>query len=363
VAASWTGDTIAAFLKQLIARVGRPAAYLKDGGSDLRHAVACLEEQGLGSPCIDDISHAVASMRKRSSQDHPAFETFVSACGRVSRHVKQTILACLAPPKVRTTARFMHVHRLCTWADQVLRLSPSGGAKTGSTLATLRACLEQLPACKALITRFCGDAAGLLACQQILKVKGLSHATLAQCEPLIDAMPSAVLRRECRAYLVYELEIATTLGLDHSGLPLSADAIESLFGVAKRHGVGETQDVSRMALRLPAFCGVPTREEAQQVLEVSVARQREFTAQVPSLTTQRRAVLGHPERLERLGLSRDDRPLEIMPPPKNRSNDPEVLHLSNGYEKLCGPQIPGQAEPSLLENAELPGIREMALTS
>jgi hypothetical protein len=170
VAESWTGETIADLLRRLIAQLGRPAAYRKDGGGDLRKAVDVLAEEGLGSPCIDDVSHAMASMLKRSYQDHPAFETFVSACGRVSRNVKQTILACLAPPKVRTKARFMNVHRLFTWAEQVLRLSPSGGAKTGSTLATLRACLEQLPACKALITRFCGDAAGLLACQQIVKM-------------------------------------------------------------------------------------------------------------------------------------------------------------------------------------------------
>jgi len=363
VADSWTGDTIAEFLGRLIARVGRPAAYLKDGGGDLRNAVACLEEQGLGSPCIDDMSHAVAAMLKRSYQDHPAFETFVSACGRVSGNVKQTILACLAPPKVRTKARFMNVHRLFTWADRVLHLSPSGGAKTGSPLAKLRACLEQLPACQALITRFRGDASGLLACQQIVKMQGLSHATLAQCEPLLATMPSAALRRECRAYLVYQLETATTLGLDHIGLPISSDAIESLFGVAKRHGMGETQDARRMALRLPAFCGVPTREEAQQVLEVRVARQHEFTGQVTSLTKQRREVLGHPERLESLRLTPDDRRMECLPQSKNRSNYQEVINLSNGYRTLSSPQITGLDEPLLIENAAPPGIREMALTS
>jgi hypothetical protein len=66
VADSWTGDTIAAGLRRLIAQMGRPAASLKDGGSDLPKAVAVLEEQGLASPCIDDISHAVAGMLKRS---------------------------------------------------------------------------------------------------------------------------------------------------------------------------------------------------------------------------------------------------------------------------------------------------------
>jgi hypothetical protein len=124
VAASWTGDTIAELLKRLIARMGRPAAYLQDGGSDLHKAAALLDEQGLGSLCIDDIAHAAAGMLKRTYQHHPAFESFLSACGRVSGKLKQTLLACLAPPSVRTKARFMHVHRLFTWADRVLKLAP-----------------------------------------------------------------------------------------------------------------------------------------------------------------------------------------------------------------------------------------------
>ena len=70
--------------------------------------------------------------------------------------------------------------------------------------------------------------------------------------------------------------------------------------MTQHHGVGETQDAARIALRLPAFCGLPTREEAEQVLEVSVARQQEITGQFTSLTKQRREVLGNPERLENL---------------------------------------------------------------
>jgi hypothetical protein len=362
VADSWAGETIAEVLKCLIAQMGRPAAYLKDGGSELQKAVALLDEQGLSSPCLDDISHAVAGMLKRVYQAHPTFETFLSACGRVSGKLKHTMLACLAPPKVRTKARFMNVHRLFTWADRVLTLSPPGGAKTGSTLAKLRACLDQLPACKALIKRFRGDVFGLLECQKILKMKGLSHDTRAQCEPLIATMPSSVLRQEFRAYLDFELKTATTLGLDHSGLPISSDAIESLFGVAKRHGVGETSDVGRMALRLPALCGVPTREEAAQVLDVSVARQQEVTAQVISLTKQRREVLGHPERLESLSITQGVPHVELIAGPKNRSNDPNIIPISNAYEEPYGPQLRLSAGHRCLENAASPGRTATALT-
>jgi len=363
VADAWTGDTIAELLGRLIAQMGRPAAYLKDGGSDLHKAVALLGEQELASPCIDDISHAVAGMLKRIYHDHPNWVTFLSACGRVSGKLKHTLLACLAPPNVQTKARFMNVHRLFTWADRLLKLSPTGGAKSGSTLAKLRACLDQLPACKALITRFRGDASALLACQKILKTNGLSHDTLAQCQPLIDTMPSRALRLEFNAYLAFELETAKTLGLDHVGLPISSDAIESLFGVAKQHGVGQTQDAARIALRLPAFCGLPTREEAEQVLQVSVARQQEMTGQVISLSKQRRQVLGNPERLESLRTTQGVPHVELIPSPKNRSNDQNIVQISNGYEERLGPHVRNSVGRRLLENATPPGGTETALTS
>jgi len=263
VADSWTGEALAEMLKRLIAPMGRPVAYLKDCGSELQKAADLLELQGLASPCIDDISHAAATMLKHDYQQHPACERFVSACGRVSGQLKQTILACLAPPTGRTKARCMHVHRLFSWADRLLQLSPAGGAKAGSILARLRACMDELPTCKDLIKRFRADAQGLLECQEILKTKGLAHDTLAQCQPLICAIPTALVRQEFETYLTYQLAIAKTVGLDQVGLPISSDAIESLFGVAKRHGVGQTQDAAHIALRLPALCGAPTREEAE----------------------------------------------------------------------------------------------------
>lgn len=339
VAASWTGETIAAFLQRVIAVLGRPAAYLKDGGSDLQKAVRLVGERGLPSLAIADISHVVATLLKRRYQAHPMFAPFLSACGRVSGNLKQTLLACLAPPTVQTKARFMNVHRLVTWAERVLRLSPPGRAATGSTLAKLRACLDQLPACKALIQRFRADALPLLACQKILKTQGLSHATLTQCEALSEGIASAVVRRDFATYLQRQLETATTLGLAEIGLPLSSDPIESLFGRAKHHGVGELQDANRIARRLPALCGPPTRAEAQQVLGISVAQQTALTGQLTSLTKQRREVLPHPECLERLGREQAQNQVELLPGSKNQPNNQEIINISRGYTETSGPQL------------------------
>jgi len=336
VSPSWTGAHLADLLERVIAVVGRPAAYLKDGGSELKRAVDVLSERGLGSPVIDDISHAVANMLKRRYEKHPQFSTFLSACGRVSSRLTHTVLACLTPPKVHTTARFMNVHRLVRWADRVLDLSPAGRAKAGSVLAKLRTCLDDLPACRTLIRQFRDDAVALLACQKILKTRGLSHDTLTACEPLLDTMASVRVRQEFSRYLHHQLETAKRLGLDDAGLPISSDPIESLFGLTKQHGVGPVKDANRMALRIPALCGLPTPEEAQQVLEITVVQQHALTDGVSSLTKQRRQMRAEPHHLEQLGNGRDQGNVELIPPGKDRSDRSNIIYLPHGYKEVEG---------------------------
>lgn len=336
VADSWTGELIASFLERVIAVMGRPAAYLKDGGSDLKKAIRLLDERGLASPSIEDISHVIANLLKYWYCDHPMFEKFVSACGRVAGKLKQTILACLAPPKVHTKARFMNVHRLIKWAEQLLKLSPPGGAAKGSVLSKLRACLDGLPSCRAFIKRFMADAVPLLECQKILKTKGLSRTTLAQCEQLIESIPTKGVRHDFLAYLHRQLDVAMELGLEKIGLTISSDQIESLYGLGKQHGVGEIKDAHRIATRLPALCGIPTRAEAGQVLGISVADQKKITDCFNSLIKQRRDVLPNPDRLGSLGTAHVGPHVELIPGGKNRSKKQELVHLSVSYPNTHG---------------------------
>src|SRR5262249_38788562 len=275
------------------------------------------------------------------------FGVVVWGWGRVASRLKHTVLACLTPPKVHTKSRFMNVHRLVRWADRLLGFLPVGRAKTGSVLAKLRSCLDELPACRTLIRQFRDDAVALLACQKMLKTHGLTHDTLHQCEPLLDTMASARVRQEFSRYLQYQFETAKRLGLDEVGLPISSDPIASLFGLSKQHGVGPVKDANRMALRVPALCGLPTEQEAQQVLEVHVEQQQALTDGFASLTKQRREVRAHPNSLEKLGHGRDERHVELIPPPKNCSNRLEIIYLPNGYKEVEGPAERGPKGPFL----------------
>jgi hypothetical protein len=337
VAESWTGDDVADVLKQLIGTLGRPVALLKDGGCELAKAASDLGADGLGTRCLDDLSHVAANLLKHQYVQHPQFETFISACGHVSKHLKQSALACLAPPKTSTKARFMNLHRLVKWADQLLQHSPPGAARTGSALAKLRGALDRLPSCKSFIHLFRRDAETLLQCQEVLKVKGLSQQTSEQCHQIVEAMPpSSPVRRGFEAWMDKHLGMATALGVDAVGLPISSDLIESLFGVAKQHSQGPIKDADRLAVYLPAFCGQLSQADTARVLEVSVAQQQEVMGSVSSLSKQRRQVLPNPGSLERLFEEDSDHHVALLAGSKNRSKSAVISTLSNGYALLQG---------------------------
>lgn len=338
VASTWTGETIADFLQKIIATLGKPVAYLKDGGTDLGKAVRLLGEQGLPSLIIDDISHIVANLLKREYHDHSMFKTFISACGKVSKRLKQTTLACLAPPKISTKARFMNLHRLVKWAGQLLNLSRKVGPEKGSIILRLRTNLNELPACREFIRRFLRDATPLLECQKVLKMNGLNQDNYKECQLLIKDIPaSSPVRRGFETWAENHLRVSKFFDLEKgAGLPISSDCIESLFGAAKQHGTGKVKDANRIALRVPALCGELTREDAKRVLNISVKEQCKIEGSLSSLIKQRRQVLPNPGCLDKIVLDEAKQNLELIPRPKKQARNSINRATSTCYNELNG---------------------------
>jgi len=148
--------------------------------------------------------------------------------------------------------------------------------------------------------------------------------------------PSSPVRRGFEAWMDKHLGMATELGVDAVGLPISSDLIESLFGVAKHHSQGPIKDADRLAVYLPAFCGQLNQAETARVLEVSVAQQQEVMGSVSSLSKQRRQVLPNPGSLERLFEEDSDHHVALLAGSKNRSKSAAISTLSNGYALLQG---------------------------
>ncbi len=339
VAESWTGETIADFLEKIIKKTGKPIGYLKDGGRDLAKGVRLLGERGLPGISIDDISHVIANLFKKEYQKHLMFDTFISACGKASKSLKQSVLACLAPPKVSTKARFMNLQRLINWAAKLLKHSPKGRVTKDSVLSKLRASMHELPKCKAFINRFVRDARVLLKCQKILKTEGLNQITFNQCTQLLEGMPSrSGIRKGFSNWLDQHLILASNLGLKDAGMPSASDILESLFGIAKQHGTGNIKDANRIALRIPALCGTLTRNDAKRVLRISVKCQQEVEANLKSLTRQRRNILPNPGSIND-GITGAIQNLELITKSGKREKTTKKGDISESYGNCIGPSL------------------------
>jgi len=339
VAKSWTGEAIADFLQQVIHITGKPAAYLKDGGCDLRKGVRLLNERGFSSPSIDDISHVVANLLKKEYSRHPSYDSFISACGQASKKLKQTALAFFAPPKTSTKARFMNIHRLVKWAEMVLQHSPRGAVSKDSSVAKLRKALGKLPECKSFIHRFLRDALPLLKTQEIIKSKGLNWDTYQECKEIIKTIPQrSQVRIGFTVWMEKQLMVSASLGLGNIGLPVCSDNLESLFGVGKTQGIGQMKDANRIAMRLPAFCGKLTEESAQMVMNVTVKKQQEVEKQLLSLTKQRRKILPNPGTLLESLSTECDCNLSLMPVPKSDQEIGDVTNITDCYGKNSKPE-------------------------
>ncbi|MCP4697712.1 MAG: hypothetical protein GY862_12800 [Gammaproteobacteria bacterium] len=148
------------------------------------------------------------------------------------------------------------------------------------------------------------------------------------------------------AWLEKHLSTAAELGLDNVGMPASSDNTESLFGVAKRHGTGEIKDACRIALRIPALCGALTREDARNVLNVSVKEQEEITASLPSLVGQRRQIPPNPGSLDKILSGGAKQTLELVP----GSGRPALPNTGNPDKILSGGAKPASGGISGSEN-------------
>jgi len=340
VASSWTGEIISNLLQEVIAITGPPIAFIKDGGSNLSKAVRLLNEQNISCVSIDDISHTIANILKHKYKNHSMFDIFLSACGQVSKNVKQTILACIAPPRVSIKARFMNIRKLIEWADKLLKHSPRGAAAEDSILKKLRKSIDNIPKCKTFISNFLRDATILSKCQTILKNNGLTENNIEECMILLEKIPaSSTVRKEFETFLNEHIGIAKDLGLEKIGLPITSDCIESLFGVAKQHGTGNTKDANRIGLRLPALCGKLTKEDAKMVLNITVEERQEVEATFSSLIKQRREILSRQGNIEQLKDDDLKQQLKLIPTSEKCVKNNEDVRISSDCAKNNGHQI------------------------
>lgn len=293
------GETVASALKAIFTRAGSPVAIVKDNGADLDKGVRLWQAWAgkRGVWLIEDIGHVMANALKGQYEKHAQFVRFVKLIHQGAARLRQTNLAFLLPPKLRTKARFQGISRLGAWAENMLQvLGGRGRAEERSALAKLRTAMAGFGALRPFIERFARSVQGVAQVLEVLKNKGLNQQNYHQCCQLAEQLPAcSKVKKRLLVWLKHHLYIQCRLGIGQRPLLVSSDIIESLFGSFKHIIARAPQgEINRTALVIPALCGHLDQAVIAQALAHTTHRDLQHweQQQVPvTLRKQRRAFL------------------------------------------------------------------------
>ena len=228
---SVNGESIALDLEAIFNQAGKPKAIIKDGDYTLQKGVRIWSgKQGTGIPVIADIGHAMATALKNQFEKTTAYKRFTALITQGAQRLRQTELAFLIPPKLRSKGRFQSISTLGKWADKILDVfAVQGRAQKGSLLAKLRTALPGFLLLKPFIKRFASTTQVAAQVMGILKHKGLDQISYKRYYQLSETLPkNSKVKKHLQKWLRQHLDIQKQL----TDLPLlvSSDIIESLFG-------------------------------------------------------------------------------------------------------------------------------------
>ena len=251
------GESISLELDEIFKQAGNPNAIIKDGDSTLGKGVRLYaEKQTAPVPVIEDIGHVIAIALKKEFKDSKGYKKFTELTSKGANRLRQTNLAYLTPPKLRTKGRFQSISKLGLWGDKMLQiLAVKGAAKKGSELEKLRNALPGFGRLKAFISSFAKTAKITSDIMKELKNNGLNQVSYKQCLQLSQQLPRrSKVRKRLQIWL--EKHISLQKQITSHPLLISSDIIESLFGKFK-HVIEQSShaDMNRTALLIPALCG------------------------------------------------------------------------------------------------------------
>ena len=251
------GETISLELDTIFRQAGRPVAIIKDADATLQKGVRLWsEQQAQAVPTIDDIGHTMANALKAQFEKAPAYKRFITLVSHGAKCLRQTDMAFIMPPKLRTKGRFQSISKIGKWGEKMLGVfAVKGCAAKGSQLDKLRTVFPDFIQMRGFIEGFAKTTTIVSQVMEILKNQGLDKTSYKKCYHLSTELPrNSKVKKRLQAWLKQNLKIQKQI----TTLPLlvSSDIIESLFGNFKHIIERSPQaDMNRTVLLIPALCG------------------------------------------------------------------------------------------------------------
>jgi len=299
-----TGAVVYQQLEDLVAQTGVPRAIVRDHGSDLNAGVAQFCQIHSGTSDIYDIKHKTALVLKHELEADPVWQEFTQLAARTQSQVRQTNLAPLAPPGLRSKARYMNVDILVKWGQDILAYlaRPPATRQPLCDPAQVQAKLGWVTRFEQPLREWAAMFQVIARTESLVRQEGLYrglHLKLAeQLHPLAQTERVQRVQAALLAFVAQE-EIKANEGERLLG---SREVLESVLGKLKRLEQDQAKSgFTGLLLGLCAMVSTTTQEIIRTALE-SVPTQQVLAWCAehlgPSIQAKRREALNSPQKAE-----------------------------------------------------------------
>jgi hypothetical protein len=257
-------------LEATIEKTGVPRAIVSDHGTDLHSGIKQFCEAHPETSPLYDIKHKTAAVLKRELQEDATWQAFTQCATQTKSQVQQTSFAPLAPPNLRTKARYMNAEGLIQWGQALLTFldQPQAGARSPFDLAQVQTKLGWVTRFRQPLNEWADLLQVITTTESFVRQQGLYHgshcALKEQLQPLAQTERAQIVREELLAFVAEQEAQAHP----RERLVGSSEVVESVLGKMKRLEQDQAKNgFTGLILSVCALVSTTTEEVIQKALE------------------------------------------------------------------------------------------------
>ena len=229
--ASWKHADVLSVYKATCEKYGAPRAILADQAGDLQRPALALKNAYPNVIPLVDFKHFLATQFKQLLTGDPDHEAFTKQLKHSCACVQQTSLSHFVPRPIKRKARFMNMGPILQWASAMLwHLDhPESHSCADVSHEHMKAKFGWLRGLQDQIAQWKQCQEVIDAGVHLVATQGLSHATTEAFRQLVEPLANCSLARTIIQRSIEFLEYQTAQLRADETLPLSTEAIESVF--------------------------------------------------------------------------------------------------------------------------------------
>jgi hypothetical protein len=257
VRSSWKGEDVSKVIEKVTEKMGRKPEYVvSDGCSNLRKGIL---DAGLVRIC--DVSHQIALFLEHHYGQNSDFIAWQKDLSQSKFKGIMRDLAYLLPPKQRTIARFMNLTPCVVWSKKMIN-SFSDLSESEQTFFGFIKDHQSFIHCFEKVLSLCNKVI------ELLKIKGLSHKSIAEAMLLISKGKKDISQKLMDDLMGYLRQEQAKLPDEKTVWHCCSNCIESLFGKLKQILPNNSLNgVSAQILALPLLTAKGLEGDIKQALE------------------------------------------------------------------------------------------------